>query len=149
MLDHTENRRLHDLLSEIAPLLPAPDEPGCPPFAADKLRRILDRVGDRLADEAAEPAAPRLRELIAEALAHPEAACPAFDRGKVQRILDRVQARLAAEEVPAAARAEAAPCTGHKATTRATLRAVAAAFFMPRRASFGARLLSDDPDERA
>lgn len=140
MLNHSDNPQLTDLLTEIAPLLTAAD-PACPPFGADKVRRILDRVYNRLADEADVAAAPQLRRLLAEVLELPEAEVPA-DPGRTQRILDRVRLRMAMEAalVPEVTRRSAAP----KSATRAALRAAVAAFFMPRRLAFGSEGLADD-----
>src|SRR5690242_7169330 len=101
MLDNIDNQRLHERIAEVAPLIPGllaesasppeghPDAADCPPFRKDKLERILDRVYDRLANEASEPADPRLRELLAEAVARLDTPCPAFRESKVERILDR------------------------------------------------------------
>lgn len=140
MLNHSDNPQLTDLLTEIAPLLAAGD-PACPPFGADKLRRILDRVYNRLADEADVVATSQLRRLIAEVLELPEAEA-AIDPGRTQRILDRVRLRMAVEDtmVPEVTRRHAAP----KSATRAALRAAVAAFFMPRRLAFGSEGLADD-----
>jgi hypothetical protein len=152
MLDNTENPRLHDLLGEIAPLLSSLTDDfagvaACPSFSEDKVRRVLDRVYNRIADEAAEPASPRLRRLIAEIAALTAATGGVVTPCPSQRILNLVQARQAAEQ--AASQAEAAKTSGQKSATRASLRSVAAAFFMPRRLAFGAdSMLPDDPGDR-
>src|SRR6185437_6349977 len=153
MLDNTENRRMHDLLAEVAPLLSdhveesAPSsedyagEPAAQPFSRDKVHRILDRVYNRLADEAAEPVESRLREMIAESVAALPATGSPFSKGKVQRILDRVEARRVAESLPVPAETE--KTSPPREALWAGLRSLAAAFFMPRPLSFEARLLSD------
>ncbi|HEY7315455.1 MAG TPA: hypothetical protein VH643_39360 [Gemmataceae bacterium] len=157
MLDNIENQRLQERIAEVAPLLAglvaesasSPDdptgEPDCPPFRKDKVERILDRVYDRLADEASEPADPRLRELLAEAVARLDAPCAAFGDGKVERILDRVRARLTADTMTDPLRVVAAKKSVHKSA--ALLRLGSVAVFMLRHLSVERRPFRDGPAE--
>jgi hypothetical protein len=108
MLDKSENQRLHERIAEVAAFIPGLGTPSTPPrqgdaapaecssFSKQKIERILERVYERLGNEASEVGDPRLRELLAEAVAQRDLVSAAFSEGKTQRILARLEARLAA-----------------------------------------------------
>ena len=153
MLDNTENQRLHERIAEVASFIPGLADNSAPshedhaapahevPFSNNKVERILDRVYDRIANETSENADPRLRELLSETVAHPEAAA-AYAERKLQRILARVQARLDGDKL-AAPSVELEKKPARRMSALASLRSAASTLFLLRHLSFETRLLSD------